>query len=120
RFEPHVFCPPSPAAKLFEQAGARVHTGDVASFTHIWASTYAGRRWLLVGRELAKLPRHVFDLRRVLAAGRFGLVHLNDSPLIPAAMIARHAGIPVVWHLRSALAEEGLRARAIRGAILRY
>ncbi len=56
RFEPHVYCPPGPAADLFREAGAIVHTGAVAGFTHIWASTYRGRRWLLFGRELARLP----------------------------------------------------------------
>src|SRR5262249_49690652 len=56
RFEPHVYCPPGPAAELFREAGAVVHTGEVAAFTHIWASTYSGRRWLLLARELARLP----------------------------------------------------------------
>ncbi len=49
-FEPHVYCPPGPAAELFREAGAVVHTGAVAGFTHIWASTYRGRRWLLFAR----------------------------------------------------------------------
>src|SRR5438876_7942364 len=56
RFEPHVYCPPGPAADLFREAGATVHTGEVAAFTHIWASTYSGRRWLLLAREIARLP----------------------------------------------------------------
>jgi hypothetical protein len=38
-FEPHIYCPPGPAAELFQEAGAHVHTGPVAGFTHIWAST---------------------------------------------------------------------------------
>ncbi|MDQ3823245.1 MAG: hypothetical protein M3321_08400 [Actinomycetota bacterium] len=41
-FEPHIYCPPGPAAELFRESGARVHTGPVAGFTHIWASTYRG------------------------------------------------------------------------------
>ena len=59
QFEPHVYCPPGPAAELFREAGAVVHTGAVSGFTHIWASTYRGRRWLLFGRELvaASEPR---------------------------------------------------------------
>ena len=32
RFEPHVYCPPGPAADLFREAGAIVHTGAVAGF----------------------------------------------------------------------------------------
>jgi glycosyltransferase involved in cell wall biosynthesis len=119
RFEPHVYCPPGPAADLFREAGAIVHTGAVAGFTHIWASTYRGRRWLLFGRELVRLPSHARQFRRTLRAQRFELVHFNDSPLIPAAWLARREGLPVVWHLRSALPEEGRDRRSglIRQAI---
>jgi glycosyltransferase involved in cell wall biosynthesis len=121
RFEPHVFCPPGRAAELFRDAGATVHEGTVAAFTHIWASTYRGRRWLLLARELARLPLHVIDLERVLRAQRFDLVHLNDSPVIPAAWLARRARIPVVWHLRSAPPAAGRdsRSRLVRKALLR-
>jgi glycosyltransferase involved in cell wall biosynthesis len=119
RFEPHVYCPAGPSAELFADAGASVHTGPVAGFTHIWASTYSGLRWLLLGRELRNLPGHVAELRRVLASTKFGLVHLNDSPLIPAALLARRAGIPVVWHLRSSLPDDGIRSRALRRIVSR-
>jgi glycosyltransferase involved in cell wall biosynthesis len=119
RFEPHVYCPPGPAADLFREAGADVHTGAVAGFTHIWASTYRGRRWLLLGRELVRLPSHARQFRRTLRKHHFELVHFNDSPLIPAAWLARREGLPVVWHLRSALPEEGRdrRSALIRQAI---
>jgi glycosyltransferase involved in cell wall biosynthesis len=119
KFEPHVYCPPGPAADLFREAGAIVHTGAVAGFTHIWASTYRGRRWLLLVRELARLPRHAYQFRRTLRSRRFELVHFNDSPLIPAAWLARREGLPIVWHLRSALPGEGRDRRSglIRRAI---
>ena len=119
QFEPHVYCPPGPAAELFREAGAVVHTGAVSGFTHIWASTYRGRRWLLFGRELVRLPSHVHQFRKALRSQRFELVHFNDSPLIPAAYLARREGLPVVWHLRSALPERGKDGRSalIRRAI---
>src|SRR5215208_4707606 len=66
RFEPHVYCPPGPVTALFRAAGAIVHEGAAAGLTHIWASTYSGRRWLLFVRELTKLPAHLVSLRRVL------------------------------------------------------
>jgi glycosyltransferase involved in cell wall biosynthesis len=121
RFEPHVYCPPGPATELFREAGATVHEGTVASFTHIWASTYRGRRWLLLLRELGRLPSHLFTFGRVLGQNQFDIVHLNDSPMIPAAWLARRAGRPVVWHLRSAPPEEGRdrRSRLVRKAVLR-
>ena len=122
RFEPHIYCPPGPAAELFREAGAIVHTGPVAGFTHIWASTYRGRRWLLFARELAPLPAHALRSSGGRCGGdRFELVHFNDSPLIPAAWLARREGLPVVWHLRSALPDggHGPPLGAVRAAIRR-
>jgi glycosyltransferase involved in cell wall biosynthesis len=122
RFEPHVFCPPGAAAGAFAESGAIVHTGPVAGLTHIWASTYRGRRWVLLVRELLLLPRHLISFRRTLRSNDFALVHLNDSPMIPAARLARRSRTPVVWHLRSALpaAEGPRRTRFVRRAIERY
>src|SRR5437660_1791933 len=119
QFEAHIYCPPGPAAELFSQAGAKVHTGPVAGFTHIWASTYRGRRWLLFLRELGLLPHHVLRFRRTLRRHRFELVHFNDSPLIPAAWLAQRESLPVVWHLRSALPDGGRdrRSELVRAAI---
>jgi len=121
QFEPHIYCPPGAAAELFRDAGAIVHTGPVAGFTHIWASTYRGRRWLLFLRELGLLPGHAIAFRRTLRKHRFDIVHLNDSPLIPAAWLARRSAKGVVWHLRSALPAEGRdrRSRLVRAAIER-
>jgi len=121
-FEPHIYCPPGPAAELFREAGACVHTGPVAGFTHIWASTYRGRRWLLFLRELSLLPAHLLQFRRTLRRHNFALVHFNDSPLIPAAWLAKRDGLPVVWHLRSALPEGGTdrRSQFVRSAIRRF
>lgn len=121
RFEPHVYCPAGPAADRFREAGAVVHIGRVAGFTHIWASVYRGRRWLLFARELLRLPSHVVSFRRTLARESFDLVHVNDSPPLVAGWLARRRGIPVVWHLRSALpaGDTGLRARLIRATIRR-
>ena len=120
RFTPHVYCPPGPAADSFASAGAEIHHGEVAAFTHIWASTYGGRRWLLFARELGRAPRHAFSFERLLRRYEFAIVHLNDSPLIAAAALAAQKHIPVVWHLRSALSLDGrARSNAMRNTIRR-
>jgi mannosyltransferase len=120
RFEPHVYCPPGPAADSFASAGAQIHHGEVAAFTHIWASTYGGRRWLLFARELGRAPRHAVSFTHLLRSHDFALVHLNDSPLIGAAAVAARKGVPVVWHLRSALSSDGrIRSKLIRATIKR-
>jgi len=119
RFRPHVYTPPGPAARQFAEAGATVHVGPAAAFTHVWSATYHGVRWTLLGREAARLPGHLLRMRSLLRENRFGLVHLNDSPLLPAAGLARGHGLPIVWHLRSALPDGGLdrRSRGIRQRI---
>lgn len=121
RFEPHVYCPAGPSAELFRSAGITVHEGAIGAFTHIWASVYSGRRWLVLVREFLHLPRHLSDFRRCLEQGDYDLVHLNDSPVIAAAWLARRADLPVVWHLRSALGRDGhgLRSSLIRSIIRR-
>jgi len=56
----------------------------------------------------------------VLSRHDFGLVHVNDSPLVAAAAVARRSGLPVVWHLRSALpGTNDLRSRLLREAVER-
>jgi glycosyltransferase involved in cell wall biosynthesis len=122
RFEPHVYCPSGAVTDLFRDAGAIVHEGPASGFTHIWASTYAGRRWLLFGRDAAQLPEHIFRFRKTLGERPFRLVHLNDSPLLAAGWLAHRARIPVVWHLRSALPGDGRdrRSRMMRRAIRRF
>jgi glycosyltransferase involved in cell wall biosynthesis len=122
RFEPHVYCPAGPAAELFAEAGAAVHTGPVSIFAHAWDSPYEGFRWLVLGREVASLPGHLRSLDRLIREQRFGIVHLNDAPLLPAAFVAHRRRCKVVWHLRSALAGGGtdLRARIITRLIDRW
>ena len=119
RFEPHVYCPAGPVTALFKEAGAIVHEGPVAAFTHIWASSYQGRRWLMLGAEGRRLFPHLRALDRLLTEHRFPLVHLNDSPLVPAARVARRHGARIIWHVRGSLAGDGrdLRSRLLLRAI---
>ena len=82
RFEPHVFCPEGPAADLFADAGAVVHTGKVSIFAHAWDSPYEGLRWLVLSREISSLQPHVKELSQLMREHRFPIVHLNDSPCL--------------------------------------
>ncbi|HEY2073604.1 MAG TPA: glycosyltransferase family 4 protein, partial [Gaiellaceae bacterium] len=91
----------------FADAGAIVHTGKVSIFAHAWDSPYEGLRWIVVSREISSLQPHIKQLSQLMREHRFPIVHLNDSPLLAAAWVARKHGAKVVWHLRSALAGEG-------------
>ena len=119
--EATVVTPDGPAVDLFEAAGAQVVTSPVSLFQHTWDNPYAGRKWLLLGREAVALAPHVRTLEKVIRVGRFDVVHLNDSPLIAAVATATRHGLPVVWHLRSALSQRGaILPRAVRGSIARW
>jgi glycosyltransferase involved in cell wall biosynthesis len=120
-WEPHVLTPAGAVVDLFKDAGARVTTAPVALFQHTWDNPYAGRKWALLGREAAALGPHVAGLERTLRGTRFSLVHLNDSPLLAAAAVAKRHGLPVVWHLRSALSQRGrLRPAVVRRSLNRW
>jgi glycosyltransferase involved in cell wall biosynthesis len=103
RVDPMVLCPAGAAAEQFAHAGARVATAPAAVFTHLWSSSYHGARWALLSREGLVLGAHLSALRRLIRSFRPHLVHLNDAPLLPAALMTARTGVPVVWHLRSCL-----------------
>ena len=107
-----MYTPAGPAAELFAAAGATVHIGPVSIFAHTWDSPYQGLRWLIPTREVLLLGVHMRALRRVLRERNYPIVHLNDSPLLPAARVAHREGSKVVWHLRSALAADGEDGRS--------
>jgi glycosyltransferase involved in cell wall biosynthesis len=94
----------------------------VSIFAHAWDNPYAGFRWLVLSREVSKLVPHLRSLDRLVKRYGFPIVHLNDSPLLPAAWISRRNGAKVIWHLRSALAGDGRdrRSRVIARLIDRW
>jgi glycosyltransferase involved in cell wall biosynthesis len=121
-WDAHVLVPGGGAAELFAAAGATVHRAPVPAFTHTWDVQYHGLRWLVAGRELLSLPAHRRALRRLLRELRPAVVHLNDSVMLPSAMIAHRGGVPVAFHLRSSLPHGGRdrRSRWIARAIDRF
>lgn len=119
RWQPHALVPDGPAAEVLADAGAEVHTGPVPAFTHTWDVQYQGLRWLVLGREALALPTHLRQLDRLLRRVSPAIVHLNDSVLLPTGWLAHRRGFPVVWHLRSSLASEGVdrRSRWVSGRV---
>ena len=111
-WEPHVFLPAGPAARLLAEAGATVHTGPVPAFTHTWDVQYRRLRWLVLVREALALPGHARRLRRVLRELDPAVVHLNDAVMLASGRLAHRHGARVVWHLRSSLANGGRDRRS--------
>jgi len=121
-WELHALAPRGPAARVLACSGVRVHEAPVPAIVHTWDAQYHGLRWLVLGRELSLVPAHTRALRRALREIRPAIVHMNDSVAIASAAIAAREGVPVVWHLRSALANGGrdMRSRWICDRLDRY
>ena len=118
RWEATVLTPDGPVVDVFAASGARVTTAPASLFQHTWDNPYAGRKWLLLGREAAALGPHLRALERLLRSRAFALVHLNDSPLLLAAAAAKRHRLPVLSHLRSALSSRGvIRPHIVRSVI---
>jgi glycosyltransferase involved in cell wall biosynthesis len=107
RYDIHVLTPEGPSSALFAAVGATVHPAPVSVFTHTWDVQYRGARRLVLAREAARLPGHLRALRRALATVTPALVHVNDVVALPGGWYAARRGIPVVWHLRTSLADAG-------------
>jgi glycosyltransferase involved in cell wall biosynthesis len=122
RWETHAVVPEGPAAELLRRSGVTVHPSPVPVFTHTWDVQYYGLRWLVLGRELVSAPAHVAAMRKALREIQPSVVHINDSVMLSSGALASQAGVPVVWHLRSALAHGGLdrRSRWICGQLDRW
>lgn len=116
----HVACPAGPAMELFRGAGAEVTEIPMASFCHLWTGSYSWGRLALLGRDTLRARSHMRAVTCAIQAVRPHLVHLNDSPLIFAARAANRANVPVVWHLRTALAEGALGRAVVTGSLRRW
>lgn len=115
----HVLCPSGPAMGLFSEAGAEVTAIPMASFSHIWTGSYSRGRIPLLARDTAQVRSHMRAVTRAVESLRPQVVHLNDSPLVFSAAAAHRIGVPVVWHLRAALADGALGRAVVRGSLRR-
>jgi glycosyltransferase involved in cell wall biosynthesis len=119
RYQPYVLCPAGPVAGLFRNAGLTVYPAPVSTFTHVLDSIYQGTRWGLLAYELIKLPLHWRALRHAIQVTGARVVHLNESNLAAASIIAKQMGCRVVWHVRHFMAD-GRRRHLIHSLMRRY
>jgi glycosyltransferase involved in cell wall biosynthesis len=124
RYEPVVVTlKPGPVVDLYRQEGieTQVETG-ISDFSHTTLEWYGGRDlWRLPGK-LLRIGPSIRRTRKLVRRFQPDLVHLNSSPLAPAAIGCAWEGVPVVWHIREPLAEGyfGLRRAWIRWVVDRY
>jgi glycosyltransferase involved in cell wall biosynthesis len=99
-----------PDMKPFFQDEAKVEVGDfhsphliVGRVLNGWATMLNWRTFILFFLELIRAPLTIYRQVRCLRAEDPDIVHLNSSILIVAALSAKLAGYPVVWHVREVL-----------------
>jgi len=124
RYSPHVIClKEGAAADLYRKEGlpVRVISGPDLSHTNlVWFPIHKLPK--LLWRMFFSIPLF-FRLRcafsKIAKESRRTLIHLNSSTLLTAALAARCAGLPVVWHIREPLAQGhfGIRKKLLGFAI---
>jgi len=124
RFAPTVLfnAPPGSATEPFVQLGIPViHDMNITTYPHAQGALLrlrSLRPWEIFTLALAVGP----SARRFAAFLRehpHDLVHLNSTVQVPAAIGARRAGVPIVWHIREELHPGffGLRRALVRRCI---
>lgn len=108
RYAPEVLfnCVPGSVRAPFEERDIPIFVDpSISCFPHAqgaWLSLRSLRPWEIVTRALAVWPS-ARRFRKFLQEHPCDLVHLNSIVQIPAAIGARQAGVPVVWHIREEL-----------------
>lgn len=124
RYEPTVLfhTGDGPGVDLFRRRGIpTVVRDDISFYAHGEGAHFtvrSERPWRPV-TELARIWPSALRMRAFLGSHRFDLVHLNSSLQTPAALGARMARVPIVWHVRERLWDGllGVRRRLLRNVI---
>ncbi len=125
RFTPTVACLHDGAAFEMYRRAAGLETvllPGVSDYSHTTLTWYGLSRAHHFVKKLLQFSPSVRQVREFLQTHPFDLVHLNSSTLYAAAIGAKQAGVPVVWHIREPLARGyfGLRRALLRQIIHRY
>lgn len=127
RYSPAVLfnCDPCSVAAPFQERGIPIHIDPgISTYPHAqgaWLGLRSLRPWEMLIRAFQVRPS-ARRFREFLRAHPCDVVHLNSIVQIPAAIGARDAGLPVVWHIREELhpGYTGLRRTWVRRCIERY
>lgn len=108
RFAPSILfnAPPGDAVEPFARRGIPIfHEPGITTYPHAQGALLqlrSLRPWQMVTLGLAIRPS-ARRFEAFLGKHPHDLVHLNSAVQIPAAIGARRAGVPVVWHVREEL-----------------
>lgn len=124
RYTPSILfnAPPGGVEEQFARLDVPVyHDPSITTYPHAQGALLqlrSLRPWEVFTRAAAILPS-AGRFARFLRENPQDLVHLNSAVQVPAAIGARHAGVPVIWHLREELHPGvlGVRRAAVRRCI---
>jgi glycosyltransferase involved in cell wall biosynthesis len=124
RYAPSILfnAPPGDAVEPFARRGIPIfHEPTITTYPHAQGALLRFRSlrpWQMVTWGLAIQPS-ARRFEAFLGKHPHDLVHLNSAVQIPAAIGARRAGLPVVWHIREELHPGifGLRRAMVRRTI---
>ena len=111
-----------PAIELFSAQGVEVCCDPrISTYQHgqgAWLSLRSLRPWEIMTKMLQIWPS-TYRFRQFLESQPCDLVHLNSMVQIPAALGAKSAGVPVVWHIREEIHPGylGLRRALVRRCV---
>ncbi len=121
RFQPVVCClKDGEVVSYYRQRGVETHvvTG-ITTFGHTtggWYPLYNPVSVWRFGKSLVRFPLAVWRTYKLIQAQKPALVHLNSLTLVPSAIGAKLAGVPLIWHVRETVHQGhwGVRKRMIR------
>jgi glycosyltransferase involved in cell wall biosynthesis len=98
-----------PTRQLFEDLGIRVVHIPIRDISDAVKRPF----WSLrsIKNWLAFFPNK--DFVEFFQREKPDIVHLNDSPLLSAGITASHMGIPIVWHIRGVIPQQGSLRRKL-------
>ena len=105
RFQPVVCClRDGEVVSYYRERGVEtiVDTG-ITTFGHTtggWYPLYNPVSVWRLGKSLVRFPLAVWRTYRLIREQKPALVHLNSLTLVPSAIGAKLAGVPLVWHDR--------------------
>ncbi|HEY8608901.1 MAG TPA: glycosyltransferase family 4 protein [Noviherbaspirillum sp.] len=124
RLDAVVLTPIGQASESLAAAGARpVGVSGISQWDDTRFGHYRGFRWLILLREIARLPATLRALWKMRGEGPFDLIHCNEITALPVAIIARRLlQAPLLVHVRSLQrgAEGGAITRRLMGLLRRH
>ncbi len=110
KFHPQVFCLyDSKVIPFFKKYGVETFVSkgirEINHTTAGWYPLYNPIKFLQFLKLLVLLIPSIIRTKNIVKAHKANLVHLNSLTLLPSAIGAKLAGVPIVWHIRESVVQ---------------